>query len=119
MIGMRLQIYGSGWVMTKHPTSEWEWEDDAEVAFNEWFNGDYGSPYSLRSEWFLGDVKIGDEKTREDMMRRWVHSAFLSGYNVGRLNQHHKNLDKIYDKIEQHIEETDELLKEVDEYLEK
>jgi hypothetical protein len=35
--------------MTKHPTSEWEWEDTAEVAFQEWFNGHY-SPYTLRSE---------------------------------------------------------------------
>ena len=27
--------------MTKHPTSEWEWEDTAEVAFQEWFTDFY------------------------------------------------------------------------------
>jgi hypothetical protein len=73
--------------MTKHPTADWEWDDYAEEGFVEWFNGDYGSPYSLRSEYFFGDTKICDEKTREDMMYRWVHSAFLEGYNMGRLHE--------------------------------
>ncbi len=105
--------------MTKHPTSDWEWEDTAEVAFQEWFHSDYGSPFSIRSEWFYGDAEVEDVKTRQDLMYKWLHSSFLSGYNVGRLNQHHKNLDKIYDEIEQHIEETDKLIEKIDEYLEK
>ncbi len=73
--------------MTKHPAQDWEWDDYAEEGFVEWFNGDYGSPYSLRSEWFFGDTKICDEKTRGDMMYRWVHSSFLEGYNMGRLHE--------------------------------
>ena len=69
--------------MTEHPTSEWEWEDTAEVAFHEWFNGDYGN-FSLRCEWFYGDCAVEDLKTREDLLRKWLHSAFLTGYNTGR-----------------------------------
>ena len=76
--------------MTKHPTSEWEWEDTAEVAFQEWFN-DFYSPYTFRSEWFYGDTKVGDEKTREDLMYRWVHSAFLEGYKMGKFIEHNKD----------------------------
>jgi hypothetical protein len=71
--------------MTKrHPANDWEWEDYAEESFQEWFNGDYGSPYSFRSEYFFEDTKICDEKTRGDMMYRWVHSAYVNGYNMGR-----------------------------------
>ena len=69
--------------MTKHPTSEWEWEDTAEVAFQEWFNGDYGN-FTLRCEYFYGDCAVEDLKTREDLLRKWLHSAFLTGYNTGR-----------------------------------
>ena len=73
--------------MTKHPTQDWDWDDYAEEGFVEWFNGDYGSPYSLRSEWFFGDTKIGDEKTRGDMMYKYLHSAYVNGYNMGRLSE--------------------------------
>ena len=69
--------------MTKHPTSEWEWEDTAEVAFQEWFNDLY-TPYTFRCEWFYGDCAVEDLKTREDLLRKWLHSAFLTGYNTGR-----------------------------------
>jgi hypothetical protein len=69
--------------MTKHPTSEWEWEDTAEVAFQEWFNGEYGN-FTFRCEWFLGDCEVGDVNTRKDLMTKWLHSAFLTGYNTGR-----------------------------------
>jgi hypothetical protein len=102
----------------KHPANTWKWDDNAEEQFSYWFNEIYGN-YSLRSEWFYGDCLIEDEKTRQNMLYRWLHSAYVAGYYAGSLNQHHKNLDKTYDKIEEHIEETDELLKEVDEYLEK
>ena len=73
--------------MTKHPTSDWEWEDTAEEAFVQWFNDDYGSPYSLRSEWFFGDCKVQDENTLKDLMYKWLHSAFLTGYNTGRCSK--------------------------------
>jgi len=73
--------------MTEHPTKDWEWEDTAEVAFQEWFNGDYGSPYSLRSEWFYGDCEVEDVKTRQDIMYKWLHSAYVNGYNMGRLHE--------------------------------
>ena len=70
--------------MTKHPTNDWEWEDTAEVAFQEWFNDLY-TPYTFRCEWFYGDCAVEDLKTREDLLRKWLHSAYLNGYNVGRL----------------------------------
>ena len=76
--------------MTKHPTSEWEWEDTAEVAFQEWFNGDYGN-FTLRSEWFYGDCAVEDLKTREDLLRKWVHSSFLEGYKMGKFIENHKD----------------------------
>jgi hypothetical protein len=73
--------------MTKrHPTQDWEWEDYAEESFQEWFNDLYG-PYSLRAEWFYGDCEIGDEKQRKDILVKWLHSAYISGYNVGRLHE--------------------------------
>ena len=72
--------------MTKHPTAEWEWDDYAEEAFVEWFN-DFYSPYTFRSEWFYGDAEVGDVKTRQDLMYKWLHSAFLTGYNMGRLSE--------------------------------
>ena len=72
--------------MTKHPTPEWEWEDTAEVAFQEWFNGEYGN-FTFRCEWFFGDCEVGDVNTRKDLMTKWLHSAFLTGYNTGRCSK--------------------------------
>ena len=60
-----------------------EWDEVAEVKFQEWFNELYGK-YSCRCEWFYGDCEVEDEKTRKDLMIKWLHSAYLSGYNVGR-----------------------------------
>ena len=40
--------------------------------------------YNHRCEWFYGDCEVEDEKTRKDLMIKWLHSAYLSGYNVGR-----------------------------------
>ena len=60
-----------------------EWDEVSEVKFQEWFNEIYGV-YSLRCEWFYGDCEVEDEKTRKDLMIKWLHSAFLTGYNVGR-----------------------------------
>ena len=60
-----------------------EWDEVAEVKFQEWFSDLYGV-YSHRCEWFYGDCEVEDEKTRKDLMIKWLHSAYLSGYNVGR-----------------------------------
>ena len=70
----------------KHPANDWEWEETAEVAFQEWFNDLY-SPYTFRCEWFYGDCAVEDLKTREDLLRKWLHSAFLTGYNTGRCSK--------------------------------
>jgi hypothetical protein len=72
--------------MTKHPANNWEWEDYAEESFQEWFNDLYGD-YSLRSEWFFGDCEVKDENTLKDLMYKWLHSAYLNGYNMGRLHE--------------------------------
>lgn len=66
----------------KHPANDFEFNEDAEVSFNQWFNDDYGS-YSFRNEYFYGDCLIEDEKTRQDMMYKWVHSAFSYAYQKG------------------------------------
>ena len=62
--------------------ADW-WDEVAEIKFQEWFNEIYGV-YSHRCEWFYGDCEVEDEKTRKDLMIKWLHSAYLSGYNVGR-----------------------------------
>jgi hypothetical protein len=70
--------------MTKHPTSDWDFDDTIEDAFVEWFNDIYGV-YSLRSEWFFGDCEVEDVNTRKDLMYKWLHSAFVVSYNMGRM----------------------------------
>jgi hypothetical protein len=75
----------------KHPANDWEWEDNAEMAFVEWFHGDYGSPYSIRSDWFYGDCVEPDEEQRKEILIKWLHSAFLSGYNTGRCTKTNEN----------------------------
>jgi len=57
--------------------------DNAEQAFVEWFNGDYGE-YSLRSEAFFTDCLVGDEKTRQDLLYKFIVAAFMAGYKGGR-----------------------------------
>ena len=56
--------------------------EDAQNGFVEWFN-DLNGGYSLRSEWFYGDCEVEDEKTRKDLMYKWIHAAYVSGYNSG------------------------------------
>ena len=68
------------------PTKDWEWEEIAEVAFQEWFNNLY-TPYTFRCEWFYGDCAVEDLKTRQDLMYMWLHSAFVEGYNTGRCSK--------------------------------
>ena len=59
-----------------------KFEENAEVGFEEWFNGNYGE-FSSRSEWFYGDCEVKDEKIRKDLVYNWVRAAFLSGYEMG------------------------------------
>ena len=68
--------------MSKIPTTDWDFSEDAEVGFNEWFHGDYG-PYTLRSEYFYGDCGVKDVKTLEKLMYEWIHVAFVTGYERG------------------------------------
>ena len=57
--------------------------DEAEQAFVKWFNDDYGK-YSLRSEAFFADCLIGDEKTRQDLLYKFVVAAFMAGYREAK-----------------------------------
>jgi hypothetical protein len=67
--------------MTKHPANDWKFVDDIEEEFVNWFTGNYGE-FSFRYEWFFGDCEVEDEKIRKDLMYKWVHSAYVSGYNA-------------------------------------
>ena len=58
-------------------------DENAEVGFDKWFNGNYGK-FSSRSEWFYGDCEIKDEKIRKDLVYNWVRSAYMCGYEMGR-----------------------------------
>jgi hypothetical protein len=70
--------------MTKHAANDWDFDDTIEDAFVEWFNDIYGV-YSLRSEHFFGDCEVEDVNTRKDLMHKWLHSAFVVAYNMGRM----------------------------------
>ena len=70
--------------MTKHPTNDWEFDDTIEEEFQKWFN-DLCGGFSFRSEWLYDDCEVEDVRTRRDLMYKWVHSAFVMGYNSGRL----------------------------------
>lgn len=65
--------------MKNHPANDWDFAIDIEEGFVEWFNGDYGE-FSIRSEWFFGDCEVKDEKTRKDLLYKWIHAAYCSGY---------------------------------------
>ena len=78
---------GSSWGKIQTPkmkleVKEMTHEENAEVRFLEWFNGNYGK-FSCRSEWFYGDCEVKDEKIRKDLVYNWVRSAYLSGYELG------------------------------------
>jgi hypothetical protein len=62
-----------------YPIENWSFDDEIEVEFNRWFHGDYGT-YSYRSEAFYDDCAVGDLKTREDLMKKWVYAAFYTAY---------------------------------------
>ena len=67
----------------KHPANDWDFDDTIEEKFVEWFH-DLNGGFSFRSEYFFGDCEVEDVNTRKDLMTKWLHSAFLTGYNVGR-----------------------------------
>jgi len=70
--------------MTKqYQIEDWEFVDDIENSFNDWFHGDYGT-YSFRSEYFYGDCEIGDVKTRQDMLKKWIYASFYEGFMRGK-----------------------------------
>ena len=66
----------------KMPSTDWDFSAEAEIAFDDWFNGDYG-PYTLRSEYFYGVCVLDDEENLKDLMYKWVHAAFVTGYERG------------------------------------
>jgi hypothetical protein len=70
--------------MTKkqYQIEDWEFVDDIENDFQNWFHDLYG--YSLRSEWFYGDCEIGDVKTRQDMLQKWIYASFYEGFMRGK-----------------------------------
>ena len=68
--------------MINHPTNDWEFNDHIEESFVDWFNDLYGE-FSLRSEWFDGDCREQDENQRLEIMRKWIHAAFVEGYERG------------------------------------
>jgi hypothetical protein len=67
--------------MTKeqYPIQDWEFVEDIENNFNDWFHGDYGL-FSYRSEAFYTDCEIGDVKTRQSMLKKWLYAAFYTAY---------------------------------------
>ena len=75
--------------MTNHPTTDWEFDDTIEEAFQEWFN-DLNGGFALRSEYFFGDCEVQDVNTRKDLMYKWVHFTFLEGYKMGKFSKHNK-----------------------------
>ena len=66
-----------------HPANDCKWVDNIEEGFVDWFNGNY-CEFSFRSEWFYGDCEVEDEKTRKDLLYKWIHAAFVAGYEKGR-----------------------------------
>ena len=70
----------------KTPSTDWDFSAEAEIAFDDWFNGDYG-PYTLRSEYFYGDCAEEDLKTLEKSMYQWLHVSFVTGYERGVAQQ--------------------------------
>jgi len=66
----------------KMPSTDWDFSAEAEVAFDDWFHGIYGR-FALRSEYFYGDCTLDDEENLKDLMYKWVHAAFATGYERG------------------------------------
>ena len=68
--------------MSKIPSTDFDFSAEAEIAFDDWFHGIYGR-FALRSEYFYGDCVLDDEENLKDLMYKWVHAAFATGYERG------------------------------------
>lgn len=68
----------AGRLRSEHPSEDFHLLANHKEAFEDWFNGPYGS-YSLRSEWFYGDCDIKDKNVRKERLRAWLQAAFVSG----------------------------------------
>lgn len=67
----------------QHPVNEWIFDDNIELGFSDWFNGNaYQSQYPL-SKWFYDDCNEFDEKQRMNVMYKWIHLAYFAGYVKG------------------------------------
>jgi len=77
--------------MSKIPESDYIFSKEAEDQFLDWFN----KPESrFRSEYFYSDCKEKDEKTLKNLMYKWIHVAFVTGFERGKidhLNNCHKD----------------------------
>ena len=67
----------------KMPSTDFDFSAEAEIAFDDWFHGIYGR-FALRSEYFYGDCVLDDEENLKDLMYKWVHAAFATGYERGK-----------------------------------
>lgn len=54
-----------------------------EEHFLNWIDSNV-SPYTFLSEYFYGDVEVTDEKSRKDLMYKWLLAAYEEGYKCGR-----------------------------------
>jgi len=54
-----------------------------EEHFLTWFNSNVSS-YTFLSEYFYGDVEVNDEKSRKDLMYKWLLAAYEEGYKCGQ-----------------------------------
>ena len=101
-----------------YPLNDWKFDEEIETAFNEWFYSNH-TDYSLKAEYFYGDVSVEDLKTREDLMKKWLYASFFTAYQRGRCAK----LEETNEEIKQSIKETDKLIEKtiekIDEYLEK
>ena len=52
--------------------------DHAESGFDDWFNELIG--FSFTCEYFWDACEIIDEKQRKNVLKHWIHGAYLAGY---------------------------------------
>ena len=65
-----------------------------EEHFLNWIDSNV-SPYTFLSEYFYGDVEVTDEKSRKDLMYKWLLAAYEEGYKCGREYDIAKELDGV------------------------
>ena len=65
-----------------------------EEHFLNWINSNV-SPYTFLSEYFYGDVEVTDDKSRKDLMYKWLFAAYEEGYKCGREYEIAKELDGV------------------------